>query len=101
MANLEGKVALVTGGASGIGRASALAFAREGAKVVVADVAIEGGEETADTIVKANGEAIFLKTNVSNPNEVRTTIKKAVSVYGSLDCVLNNAGIQRFFDFNF
>jgi NAD(P)-dependent dehydrogenase (short-subunit alcohol dehydrogenase family) len=93
-ANLEGKIALVTGGASGIGRASALAFARQGAKVVVADVTVEGGEETAHTIEKASGEAIFLKTDVSNPTEVRTTIKKAVAFYGSLDCVLNNAGIQ-------
>jgi NAD(P)-dependent dehydrogenase (short-subunit alcohol dehydrogenase family) len=93
-ANLEGKIALVTGGASGIGRASALAFAGVGAKVIVADVTIEGGEETAHIIEKANGEAIFLKTDVSNPTEVRTTIKKAVALYGSLDCILNNAGIQ-------
>jgi NAD(P)-dependent dehydrogenase (short-subunit alcohol dehydrogenase family) len=94
MANLFGKVALVTGGASGIGRASALAFARQGAKVVVADITTEGGEETANKIVKANGEAIFLKTDVSKPIEIRATIEKAVSVYGSLDCILNNAGIQ-------
>jgi NAD(P)-dependent dehydrogenase (short-subunit alcohol dehydrogenase family) len=93
-ANFEGKVALVTGGSSGIGRASALAFARGGAKVVVADITVTGGEETVHLIERANGEAVFLKTDVSKAKEVKETIKKAISVYGSLDCVLNNAGIQ-------
>ena len=62
---VTGKVALVTGGGSGIGRASALAFAREGAKVVVADVAVEGGEETVRLIEQRGGEALFVKAEVS------------------------------------
>lgn len=94
MEHLIGKVALVTGGGSGIGKASALAFAREGAKVAIADVNIEEGEQTAHSIEKANGEAIFIKTDVSNSAEVRALIKKVVTFYGSLDCALNNAGIQ-------
>ena len=64
---VQGKIALVTGGSSGIGRATALIFAREGAKVVVADVAVEGGEETVRLIQAAGGEAIFVKTDVPNP----------------------------------
>ncbi len=64
--SLEGKVALLTGGSSGIDRASALAFAREGAKVVVADVNPSGGEETLDRIKKMSGEAIFVRADVSN-----------------------------------
>ena len=62
---VQGKVALVTGGSSGIGRATALIFAREGAKVIVADVAVEGGEETVRLVNAAGGAAIFVKTDVS------------------------------------
>lgn len=93
-AQLERKVALVTGGSSGIGRASALAFASEGAKVVIADVAVEAGKETVHLIEKANGEAIFVKTDVSQATEVRALIRKVIEVYGSLDCAFNNAGIE-------
>ena len=74
---LTGKVALVTGAGSGIGRASALAFAREGAKVVVADVVVEGGEETVSMIKKTDGEAIFVKTDVSKAAEVEALINTA------------------------
>jgi NAD(P)-dependent dehydrogenase (short-subunit alcohol dehydrogenase family) len=90
----EGKVALVTGGGSGIGRATALAFARQGARVVVADVAVTGGEETVQRIQKAGGEAIFLRTDVSKAAEVEALITRAVSTYGRLDCAHNNAGIE-------
>src|SRR2546428_7859530 len=91
---VAGKVALVTGGGSGIGRASALAFAREGAKVVVADVAVEGGEGTVRLIEQRGGEALFVKTDVSQAAAVEALIAKAVQMYGRLDCAHNNAGIE-------
>ncbi|MFZ3060799.1 MAG: SDR family oxidoreductase [Candidatus Methanoperedens sp.] len=91
---LENKVALVTGGSSGIGRACALAFAREGAKVVVADVLVGGGEETVQMIRKAGGESIFVKTDVSKTADVEALVKRAVDTYGRLDCAINNAGIE-------
>lgn len=91
---LEGKVALVTGGSSGIGRATALAFARAGAKVVVSDVAVQGGEETARLIREAGGDAVFIRTDVSQPDEVEALIRQAVETYGRLDCAFNNAGIE-------
>lgn len=91
---LEGKIALITGGSAGIGRATAQIFAREGAKVVVADVGVEGGEETVRLITAAGGEAIFVKTDVSNPAEVEALIKQTVETYGRLDCAFNNAAIE-------
>ena len=91
---LDGKVALVTGGSSGIGQATAQIFAREGAKVVVADVLVEGGEETVRLIKAAGGDAIFVKTDVSRPAEVEAMVKRAVDTYGRLDCAFNNAGIE-------
>lgn len=90
----EGKVALVTGGSSGIGRASALAFAREGAKVVVADVNVEGGEETLHMIAEAGGQAIFAKIDVSKADEVEHMVNRTIETYGRLDCAFNNAGIE-------
>jgi NAD(P)-dependent dehydrogenase (short-subunit alcohol dehydrogenase family) len=90
---LEGKVVLVTGGASGIGRASCLAFAAEGARVVVADTAPEGGEETASLARQAGGEAIFVRADVSKSSDVGLLVTKAVEKYGRLDCAHNNAGI--------
>lgn len=92
--SFAGKVVLVTGGSSGIGRASAIAFAREGAKVVVADVADESGEDTIRTIASGKGEAIFVKTDVSKATEVKALIKKTIDTYGRLNCAFNNAGIQ-------
>jgi len=91
---VNGKVALVTGGGSGIGRATALTFAREGAKVVVADVVIDGGEETVRLIKAAGGEAIFIKTDVSKAAEIEAMVQTAISTYGRLDCAHNNAGIE-------
>lgn len=90
---LYGKISVITGGGSGIGRATALAFAREGAKVVVADVIVDGGEETVQHIKGAGGEAIFVKTNVAEAAEVEALVKQTVATYGRLDCAFNNAGI--------
>jgi NAD(P)-dependent dehydrogenase (short-subunit alcohol dehydrogenase family) len=91
---VTGKVAVVTGGGSGIGRASALVFAREGAKVVVADVDVEGGEETVRLIRQNGGEALFVKTDVSQDTAVEALVARAVQTYGRLDCAYNNAGIE-------
>ncbi len=90
---VDGKVALVTGAASGIGRASALAFACEGAKVVVSDVNAEGGEETVRLIRVAGGEAAFVRADVSRVAEVDALVAEAVRRFGRLDCAHNNAGI--------
>ena len=91
---VEGKVALVTGGGSGIGRATALVFAREGAKVVVADVTEAGGLETVEQVTAAGGAATFMRADVSNPAEVEAMVSRAVEAYGRLDCAFNNAGIE-------
>ncbi len=91
---VEGKVALVTGGGSGIGRATALIFAREGAKVVVADVTEAGGLETVEQVTAAGGAATFMRADVSNPAEVEAMVSRAVEAYGRLDCAFNNAGIE-------
>ena len=90
---LENKVGLVTGAGSGIGRASALAFAREGAKVVVVDTIAGSGEETVTMIRKAGGEASFVRTDVSKANEVEAMVNRTVEVYGRLDSAYNNAGV--------
>lgn len=94
MGQLENKVALVTGSASGIGRASALAFAGEGARVVVTDILITNGEETVRMIQAAGGEATFIKTDVSQASTVEALVNRAVATYGRLDCAHNNAGIE-------
>ncbi|MFC2000347.1 SDR family oxidoreductase [Chloroflexota bacterium] len=93
MKKLDGKITLVTGGGSGIGRAAALSCAREGAKVVIADILAEGSEETVEMIKKSGGQALFFKTDVSRADEVEALIKNAVGTYGRLDCAFNNAGI--------
>ena len=90
-----GKVAVVTGGGSGIGRASAIAFAREGANVVVADVNSDAGKETVATIQANSGDGLFIQTDVSNGDEVEAMVHKAVDTYGRLDYAFNNAGILR------
>jgi NAD(P)-dependent dehydrogenase (short-subunit alcohol dehydrogenase family) len=90
-----GKVAIVTGGSSGMGRATAYAFAKRGAKVVVADVDVKGGEATVSRIRESGGEAIFTKTDVSKSDEVRTLVNKTVETYGRLDFGFNNAGVNR------
>ena len=93
-ATLTGKVALVTGGASGIGRATALTFAREGAKLIIADMHEEGGQQTVHMITENGGEATFVQVDVSNATQVAAMISKSVVTYGRLDCAHNNAGIS-------
>src|SRR6266852_5562480 len=90
---LEGKVALVTGGASGIGRATALTFAREGAKLIIADMNEDGGHQTVHMITENGGEATFVQVDVSQATAVEAMISKTVETYGRLDCAHNNAGI--------
>ena len=92
--NFDGKVAIVTGGASGIGKVAAQTLSREGAKVVVTtDSNIRGGEETIDLIKSAGGEATFVKCDVSNAEDVEKMVGKCVEIYGRLDFAFNNAGI--------
>jgi len=90
---IAGKSAIVTGAAAGIGRSAAQAFARESAKVVVADVDAEGGKETVRLIKEVGGEAAFVKCDVSKETEVEALVAETVQLYGSLDFAYNNAGI--------
>lgn len=94
MARMDGKVALVTGAASGIGRSTAMLFALEGAKVVVADWMEDGGEDTVQRITDAGGSAVFVKVDVSDASQVEAMVGKAVETYGGLDYACNNAGIE-------
>ena len=94
MARLKDKVATITGGGSGIGRASCLLFAREGAKVVVADYVAEGGNETVRQISAAGGQAVFVQADVSKSADVQNMIGAAVRNYGCVDILFNNAGIE-------
>src|SRR5438067_4581348 len=89
-----GKVALVTGAASGIGRAAALAFAREGASVVAADVSEQGNQETAHLIKEQGGRALAVRCDVTRAEDVKAALAKAVEAFGRLDFAFNNAGIE-------
>lgn len=95
--DFEGKVVVVTGGGYGIGRAACLAFCRDGANVVVADVDVKASEETVRLLKKAGGEAVFVKTDVSQEVEVEALINKTIDTYRRLDCAFNNVGIHKTF----
>ncbi len=92
---LEGKVAIVTGAGSGIGRSTALLFASEGASVMVADISEEGGSKTAELISREFGKerTSFAKTDVSREDDVKNMVSSAVEKFGKLDVIFNNAGI--------
>jgi NAD(P)-dependent dehydrogenase (short-subunit alcohol dehydrogenase family) len=90
-----GKVALVTGAAGGIGRATALAFAREGAQVVVTDANEDANTETARLIEQAGGQAAAIRCDVTKPDDIRAALELAVKQYGGLDVAFNNAGIEQ------
>ena len=89
-----GRVAFITGGASGIGRATALAFARVGASVAVADVSEKGNQETARLIEEESGRALAVKCDVSRSDDVQTALNKTIEAFGRLDFAFNNAGIE-------
>lgn len=97
MVEMNNQVALVTGGSSGIGRAAALLFAKQGAKVVVAARRHDEGEETVRKIEQFGGEASFVKTDVLQSTEIAAVIKKTIEIYGRLDCAFNNAGTEGVF----
>lgn len=93
MGKLDGKVAIITGAGSGIGRATAFLFAQEGAKVVVVDINDAAGEETVKMIKDGGGEAIFIHADVSKAEDVKNMVQKTVEKFGGLHVIVNNAGI--------
>lgn len=95
MNTLKKKVALITGGASGIGRATAMLFAREGAAVVIADINVQSGEEVVQEIKSAGGKALFVPCDVTQAEDCQRAVEAAVTTFGGLDILFNNAGIIR------
>ena len=100
MSRLEGKVALITGAGGGIGRESALLFAREGAKVVVVDLTEKTGKQTVKLVKAAGGEAVFVAADVSRADDCERMVKTAEKKFGRLDILFNNAGIMHHSDDN-
>src|ERR1700704_6442309 len=92
---LAGKVALITGGASGIGRATALLFAREGAVVALADLITDGGQRVVDQISKSGGRVFFEGIDVTRAADCQRLVERAIREFGRIDIVFNNAGIIR------
>jgi len=90
---LKEKVTIITGAGQGIGRGCAGAFAREGAKIVIADRSVEHGQEIAETIIKSGGDALFVEVDVSQPLQVEALVSRTVEYYGKLDVLINNAGL--------
>jgi D-sorbitol dehydrogenase (acceptor) len=99
LVKLEGKVAAVTGGGSGMGRAIATAYAREGARLVVADINIAAAEETAAAITDAGGEAVPVQTDVRDQAQAQAMVDTAVERFGGLDILVNNAGVGKIIPF--
>src|SRR6267143_3965082 len=95
MNEFQGKVALVTGGTSGIGRAAAVAYAREGARIVVAGRRAAEGEETVQLVRAQGGEGIFVATDVSKAVQVKELVERTMQKFGRLDFAFNNAGIEQ------
>jgi NAD(P)-dependent dehydrogenase (short-subunit alcohol dehydrogenase family) len=93
VSGVNGKSLIVTGGSSGIGQAAAILFAKNGAKVTIADVNVSGGEATAKEIREAGREAQFIQVDITNPDEVKAMVSAAVNKYGRLDGAFNNAGL--------
>ena len=93
-ASLQGKVILVTGGGSGIGRATSLGFALRGAKVMVVDADAELGQATVDIITQRGGTSAFVQADVTKSGSVRDYVAKTIAAYGRIDCFFNNAGIE-------
>ena len=91
---LKDKVTIITGGGGGMGRVAAQLFAAEGARVVVAEYSEAAGAETVELVRAAGGEATFVKTDVSKEADAKAMVDHAVSTYGRLDCLYNNAGVM-------
>jgi NAD(P)-dependent dehydrogenase (short-subunit alcohol dehydrogenase family) len=87
------KVAIVTGGSSGIGRATAVALAKEGVRIIVADRRAKEGGETVQIVKEVGGDGIYVKTDVANEDDVKALVEKTIKIYGRLDYAFNNAGI--------
>ena len=95
MAELENKIAIITGAATGIGRATAQLFAQEGATVIVCDIDAKGGQQTVQTITAGRGTAEFIAVNVADESDIKSLVETVTEKYGRIDVVFNNAGVTR------